>query len=188
VVNAESDRSAVVAERLRVAVSTLDSTSTIRLQGEWDIAGTPAVSRAVAQTLEGHPENLVLDLSRLSFIDSGGVHVIAKLWQCSAAEHFRFVVIPGAHQVRRVFALCGLTGALSPVRGIRALPESGLAQPSRAAGSGGSLSPPAAPAPAASLLGRPARPRSRSPSRRDLGTIGAPVASFAPAPQEPWTN
>jgi anti-sigma B factor antagonist len=187
-VNVDSDQSAVVGEQLRVAVSTVGSTSTIRLQGEWDLAGGPAISRAVAQTLEGRPECLVLDLSRLSFMDSCGIHVTAELWERSAAEHFRFVVIPGTRQVRRVFELCGLTGALSPERRIRAGDGSPLAAPSSAAASGVSLSPPAAPAPAASLLGRPACARSRSPSRPDLGTVGAPVSSSTPVPQEPRTS
>src|ERR1700690_1721103 len=115
-VNVDSDRWAVVGEQLRVAVSTVGSTSTIRLQGEWDLAGGPAISQAVAQTLEGRPECLVLDLSRLNFMDSCGIHVTAELWERSAAEHFRFVAIPGTRQMRRVFELCGLTGALSPER------------------------------------------------------------------------
>jgi anti-sigma B factor antagonist len=110
--NVDGDRSAVVAEQLRVAVSTVGSMSTIGLQGEWDLAGKPTISRAVARTLEGHPECLVLDLSRLMFMDSSGVQVTAGLWQRSAAEHFHFVVIPGSRQVRRVFELCGLTGPL----------------------------------------------------------------------------
>ena len=46
-------------ERLRVGVNTRGRVSTIWLQGEWDLAGEPAVSRAVAQTLEGRPECLV---------------------------------------------------------------------------------------------------------------------------------
>jgi anti-sigma B factor antagonist len=188
-VNVDRDRPAVVAaEQLRVAVSTVGSTSTIGLQGEWDLAGGPAISQAVVQTLEGRPEFLVLDLSRLSFMDSCGIHVTAELWQRSSAEQFRFVVVPGARQVRRVFALCGLNGALSPVRGMRPVDETSLAAQSVAAGAGGSLPPPAAPAPAASLLGRPACARSPSASRPDLGSLGAPVSSVAPVPQEPWTS
>ena len=59
---------------LRIGVSALGTTSTIGPEGEWDLAGKPAAAEAVATTLKQNPEHLVLDLSRLTFMDSSGVH------------------------------------------------------------------------------------------------------------------
>ena len=61
--------------RLRVATRQQETTSIIELTGEWDIAGASAVRRAIAAALDGRPECVVLDLSRLTFIDSSGLHV-----------------------------------------------------------------------------------------------------------------
>ena len=99
-------------ERLRIAVSALGATSTIGLEGEWDFAGEPAASRAIAKTLERRPERLVLDLSRLAFMDSSGVNAAIQLWARSHTENFQLAIVPGPRAVQRVFDICHVTEAL----------------------------------------------------------------------------
>lgn len=108
----EPEREPPPAEELRVAVCALGATSTIGLEGEWDLAGESAVSRATAKTLERSPERLVLDLSRLAFMDASGVQTAIQLWARSHAENFQLAIVPGPRAVQRVFDICHVTEAL----------------------------------------------------------------------------
>src|ERR1700733_13696892 len=97
---------------LRIGVSAVGATSTIGLEGAWDLAGESAASRAIAKTLERSPERLVLDLSRLAFMDSSGVQAAIQLSARSHAENFQLAIVPGPRAVQRVFDICHATEAL----------------------------------------------------------------------------
>lgn len=99
-------------EGLCIAVSALGATSTIGLQGEWDLAGEPAISRAITKTLERSPERVVLDLSQLAFMDASGVAAAIQLSARSHAENFQLAIVPGPRAVQRVFDICHVTEAL----------------------------------------------------------------------------
>lgn len=105
-------RETPLTEGLRIAVSALGATSTIGLEGEWDLAGESAASQAIAETLERSPERLVLDLSRLAFMDSSGVRAAIQLSARSHAENFQLAIVPGPRAIQRVFDICHLTEAL----------------------------------------------------------------------------
>lgn len=97
---------------LRIAVSALGTTSTIGPEGEWDLAGKRAAAQALATTLKQNPKQLVLDLSRLTFMDSSGVHAAIQLAERSRAEKFGLAIIPGPRAVQRIFDICHLTESL----------------------------------------------------------------------------
>jgi len=101
-----------VDEEFRITVSAVGTTSTIGPQGEWDLAGKAAASRAVTETLERSPDRLVLDLSKLTFIDSSAVHAAIQLSQRSEADNFHFAIVPGSRAVQRIFDICHLTETL----------------------------------------------------------------------------
>ncbi len=63
------------AEPLRIAVAALAETSTIELEGPLDLAGRPAAQLAISAVLDWPVRCVVLDLSRVTFIDSSGVHL-----------------------------------------------------------------------------------------------------------------
>ncbi len=119
------------------------TTITIELAGEWDLGGAPAARQAIAGALTGRPECVVLDLSRLAFMDSSGVHATLELARRATAQNVRLVIIPGPPAVQRVFGVTGLTERLPFIDkqppGTAARPRNA---PDGAAGSGGSsLSP-----------------------------------------------
>jgi anti-anti-sigma factor len=97
---------------LQIVVSEQGATTVIALEGEWDLAQQPATRDAVRKALERPPERLVLDLSRLSFIDSSGVHGVIDLSMRAARQGIGLAIIPGPRAVQRVFELCGLTERL----------------------------------------------------------------------------
>jgi anti-anti-sigma factor len=75
--------------------------------GELDLATAPVVERSVRELLESGFARVVLDLGRLEYLDSTGLHLILRL-QSSADEYgCRFSVRPGPAKVQRVFTLTG---------------------------------------------------------------------------------
>ncbi len=88
------------------------TTVSIELVGEWDIEGCPAVRRAIAAAFGKHPECVVLDLSRLTFIDSSGLQVTMELASRAENERVRLAIIATAAAVMLPFEICGLTERL----------------------------------------------------------------------------
>ncbi len=95
-----------------IAVTEQGSTTTIALKGEWDLAAVPTTRQAIRQALDRHPESVVLDLHRLSFIDSSGLHITLELHKRAARQNTRLVIVPGPRAVQRPFEICKLTQEL----------------------------------------------------------------------------
>lgn len=110
---------------LKIVVREQGDTTTIELHGEWDLAGLPSIRQALSGALAGVPDCVVLDLSRLGFIDSSGLHATIELADRSAAQNTRLVIIPGPSPVQRMFEI---TGLLERLPFIDARPGSGDAR------------------------------------------------------------
>ena len=93
---------------LHIEVREQGTTIAIEMAGEWDLAARDAARHVIARALAERPECVLLDLSRLEFIDSSGLHVTIELARRSAAQSVRLVIIPGAQAVQRVFEITGL--------------------------------------------------------------------------------
>jgi anti-sigma B factor antagonist len=109
------NRTAVSTEdvnQLQIVTREQGTTMVIELAGEWDLAAAPAVRQAIASGLASCPECVLLDLSRLAFIDSSGLHVTIELAQRSAAQNVRLVIIPGPRAIQRVFEITGVAERL----------------------------------------------------------------------------
>jgi anti-anti-sigma factor len=81
----------------------LGDTDVVLPDGELDLATAPRLAAALAET---RAPRVVLDLRRLTFVDSSGIGVIVKFQRYFAAEGVRFGVVKGADQVQRAFAIC----------------------------------------------------------------------------------
>jgi anti-sigma B factor antagonist len=97
---------------VRIALSEQASSTTIRLYGEWDLAGQQAARRAVRHALSSQPARVVLDLSGLTFIDSSGIHVVIDLVKRATRLKIELAIIPGSPAVQRIFEICGLNAHL----------------------------------------------------------------------------
>lgn len=164
---------------LEIVTRQQGTTIRIELAGDWDLDGASAARQAIAGGLTGGPECVVLDLSRLAFIDSSGVHATFELAQRSSAQHVRLVIIPGPPAVQRVFEITGLTGRLpfvaQPPPGARAARPRNA--PDGAAGSGGSSLPPHG-------AGRHLKAAGAAPSAGTPPTISPPPRRQRPRPVE----
>jgi anti-anti-sigma factor len=128
---------------MTIVIGKQGTTSTLELVGECDLAQRDDLRAAIGRVLAGRPECLVLDLSRLSFIDSSGIHVMIELSERAARARCRLLICPGPRAVQRVFELCGLATRLTFVgdgAGSGQEPRDAAALLTGAAGSGGSFS------------------------------------------------
>jgi anti-sigma B factor antagonist len=97
---------------LRVVLSQIGATTTIGLEGEWDLATQISARHAVGRALACRPECLVLDLSRVSFIDASAVHAVISLARRTERLDVRFLIVPGPNAVQRIFEILHLVDRL----------------------------------------------------------------------------
>jgi anti-anti-sigma factor len=112
-VSAHTDRLGQLASGLRILVTEQGTTTTIALAGEWDLAQHDAARHAIQTALARRPERVLLDLARLTFMDSTGIHGVIELARAATRLSISLVVIPGPRAVQRLFDLCGLSNAFT---------------------------------------------------------------------------
>lgn len=92
----------------------VDGTGTrrvVHLSGECDIATAPELHEALA-ALRGEVRDLVLDMSRLDFIDSSGIAVVAGALKWVRGEGGTLSAAGTHGAVRKVFEITGLDRAI----------------------------------------------------------------------------
>jgi anti-anti-sigma factor len=99
-------------QQLEVQQVVSDGVHRLMLSGELDLASTPLLEEAVS-SLDGEGISaVVLDLSRLSFMDSTGVRATLDTHELCERRGYRFSLVPGPAQVQRLFELTGLLDVL----------------------------------------------------------------------------
>jgi anti-anti-sigma factor len=92
----------------------LMSSVTIVVTGELDIA-TVAGLDAQIRKAERQARQVVVDLRRLTFIDSSGLHLLTSADERIRAAGGRFVLVRGPQGIDRVFEVLGLNDLLDVV-------------------------------------------------------------------------
>ncbi len=93
----------------------------IELRGELDLATAPQVEEALAGAEGDAPGLIVLDLSKLSFLDSSGLRTIVAADARARDVGRRLAVVKGPEAVQRVFTITGLEDRLDLVEDASAL-------------------------------------------------------------------
>ena len=95
-------------------VTVLDDGTTrlVALRGDVDIATVGRAEVVLLDALLTGPETVVLDLARVTFLDSCGLHLAMNATQVAAAQGVRFIVVPGPPHVQRIFALAGVASVV----------------------------------------------------------------------------
>lgn len=85
---------------------TANDVTHICLAGELDLATVPQVE----QVLADHSGDgcVVLDLSRLGFIDSTGISLILRAHADAQRDGWELKIVPGTEEIQRVFRLVDL--------------------------------------------------------------------------------
>jgi anti-anti-sigma factor len=96
---------------LRVIGSDFDGrTLTVRLEGDLDIYSTQEFSNHMLQA-EAEATDILIDLSRLKFIDCAGVHQLVEARKRAVWRGGCLKLVKGPQRVHRVFRLTGLESA-----------------------------------------------------------------------------
>lgn len=90
---------------LQVEVTEDGPAVSVALIGELDISETSSVQEALADVERRHPPLILLDLRRLSFVDSSGLRVILEADLRAREEGRRVSVVRGPESVHRVFTI-----------------------------------------------------------------------------------
>lgn len=86
-----------------------DATCTVVVvAGEVDLASAGELRSALATAAEGRPEQILVDLSGVTFVDSSGLGAIAGGLRAQRAHGGQLRVIGAPAHVRRVFEISGL--------------------------------------------------------------------------------
>jgi anti-sigma B factor antagonist len=85
----------------------------IALTGELDLAGAARLEMEIDRVLgNSPPPALVVDLSRLDFLDSSGLRLLILADQQARLAGRRFALVPGAETVQRVFEITRMSERL----------------------------------------------------------------------------
>jgi anti-sigma B factor antagonist len=94
-----------MAVALQVESSVERAVHVVAVEGELDMATRAALQRELDALVDGTGRRLLVDLSRLEFIDSAG---ITTLYQAGASFAHLAVVVAAGSQVARILELCGM--------------------------------------------------------------------------------
>lgn len=92
---------------------------TLVLSGELDIEHAAELEVTITRVCVGDMPALVLDLSRLTFMDSTGLRAVAAAHRRCQQQRCEFLIVPGSDAVQRLFEISGLLDVLpfKPVPG-----------------------------------------------------------------------
>jgi anti-anti-sigma factor len=102
-------------EAWRLEVTREPGHTAVRVTGDLDLETAPQLLAAIEPHLAGGSEPLVLDLSRLSFIDSSGLSALIRINQRMTDAGCGLTIVAPAPPVAKVLEITGLDRVL-PLR------------------------------------------------------------------------
>jgi anti-anti-sigma factor len=102
-------------EILEVRTEDRDGFVHVALMGELDLSTVAKVQEALRKIEAGSPATLVVDLSKLTFLDSTGLRCIVTADERAREQGRRVVIVRGPDPVQRVFAITRLEERLEMV-------------------------------------------------------------------------
>ena len=93
----------------------------IALRGELDLSSAAKLQEELRRVEATSPPVLVLDLSKLVFLDSTGLRCLVTADERARAEGRRVVIVRGPDPVQRVFSITRLEERLEMVDDVSAL-------------------------------------------------------------------
>jgi len=84
-----------------------DGVVVVALEGEVDLCAAPELEATLNRVAAGPASSIVVDLDRVSFMDSAGVHVLLQ-FSLAHGNGTRLTLTRGSRQVRRLFEVTGV--------------------------------------------------------------------------------
>ena len=85
--------------------------------GDLDLSSAPGLSGGLADIINNARESVVLDLARVAFLDSAGLHAVLAIARHATAKDVRLVILPAAPSVHAPFVLSGVQDELPFIAG-----------------------------------------------------------------------
>jgi anti-sigma B factor antagonist len=85
-----------------------DGSLTVELVGRLDIETTGRFDQGIRQAIGRGPERIVLDLRRVTHLDSSGVRALVLAQRAASAADLEVLLVPGASHVRRILQTTGV--------------------------------------------------------------------------------
>jgi len=86
---------------------------TLELSGAVDLITSATVRDQLSVHLHGKARRVILDVSRLEFLDSAGITVLLSAWRALKNQGGQLLIVGAPPQIRKVFQLMGLEGLLA---------------------------------------------------------------------------
>jgi anti-sigma B factor antagonist len=102
-------------EILEIETKDRDGLVHVLLRGELDLSTVSKVQDALERVEESSPPTVVLDLSKLTFLDSTGLRCIVTADERARQAGRRVVLVRGPESVQRVFTITRLEERLEMV-------------------------------------------------------------------------
>ena len=117
----DATASQATAGRLRVNTRVDGRRHTIFLSGELDLSSAAFLEDAVAEQCEQQPEELLLDVAGLEFMDSSGLRAILQAKEKCEALNCHFDVSPARRPVERTLEMTGVRSWLATSKFVKRL-------------------------------------------------------------------
>jgi anti-sigma B factor antagonist len=115
----------------RVETQTRGRLTTLTVTGELDLVSSPALERELEKAYGLPTDVILLDLRRLAFMDSTGLHLLVKAQQRAEEAGRRLALTRGSDQVQRLLDLTGVADLVRIVESPEALVETDRAPETR---------------------------------------------------------
>jgi anti-sigma B factor antagonist len=90
----------------------VETRTVVAAANEIDLASSPDLRTAVAAAFECGAQEVCVDLTDTTFMDSSGLHVLSDAHRIAEQERRRLTIVCPLGNVRRVFELTGLDKSL----------------------------------------------------------------------------
>ena len=80
----------------------------VAVEGELDVSNAPRLRRALSDVIDGEPGSVVVDLSRLTFVDSTGLGVLVGADKRARALGVGLVLSSPQPSIAKVFEIAGV--------------------------------------------------------------------------------
>jgi anti-sigma B factor antagonist len=92
---------------------TRGATRVVTIVGELDVFTTPRLRGALDEAFLSGPEEIVIDLAAVTFLDSTCIHALVSANRRARTAGVSLSIVPAAAPVHRAFAIAGVDGLLS---------------------------------------------------------------------------
>lgn len=97
-----------MASTLQISSSKLPDGLAVTLVGEIDLARSPELRLRLREDVDAGPKRLVIDLTKVTYMDSSGVATLVEALQRSKARGCRLVLAGLQPKVRSIFSISRL--------------------------------------------------------------------------------